>query len=239
MSPYRYRNSTDFSPLLMDNEVLKRDTEKIMTVRLGDIAPDFTAETTRGRLSFHEWLGDSWGVLFSHPRDFTPVCTTELGRLALLQPQFAKRRVKLIGLSIDTVQSHEQWLQDLQELQHISIHFPVIADLDRRVASLFGMLHPNHHESFTVRSLFVIDPDRKVRLTITYPQSCGRNFDEVLRAIDSLQLTDAHCISTPAHWHVGEDVIIHPSISDEEARERFPKGWRAPKPYLRITPDPR
>lgn len=210
-----------------------------MTLMLGDTAPDFTAESTVGRIRFHSWLGGSWGVLFSHPRDFTPVCTTELGQVALLQRHFDRRNVKLIGLSIDTVQSHEQWLQDIRETQGASVHFPVVADLERSIARLYGMLHPRHDEVSTVRSLFVIDPDKKVRLTLAYPQTCGRNFDEVLRAIDSLQLTDAHAVSTPAHWRVGDDVIILPAVSDEEAEVRFPKGWHAAKPYLRVTPDPR
>ena len=209
------------------------------TLRLGDIAPDFTADTTEGRISFHDWLGDSWAVFFSHPRDFTPVCTTELGELALLHRHFVKRGVKLIGLSLDTVQSHHQWLQDIRETQGVAVHFPVIADLNRAIAGAYGMLHPNHDESYTVRTVFIIDPAKQIRLTITYPQSCGRNFDEVLRAIDSLQLTDTHQVATPAHWRVGDDVIIPTSISDEQANELFPKGWQALKPYLRLTPDPR
>lgn len=210
-----------------------------MSLRLGDTAPDFTAETTRGRIEFHPWIGDSWALLFSHPRDFTPVCTTELGRLVALERDFERRGVKLIGLSGDTVVSHEQWLHDIRDLQGANVHFPIIADIDRSVAMLYGMLHPNHDSSHTVRTVFVIDPAKKVRLTIAYPQSCGRNFDELLRVIDSLQLTDAHGVATPAHWRVGDDVIILPSISDEEARSRFPHGWHAVKPYLRMTPDPR
>jgi thioredoxin-dependent peroxiredoxin len=210
-----------------------------MTLRLGDHAPDFTAETTRGRIRFHDWLGASWGLLFSHPRDFTPVCTTELGRLALLHPQFERRDVKPIGLSIDTVASHEQWLEDIRETQGSIVHFPIIADVDRAIANLYGMLHPNHDPSATVRTVFVIDPARKVRLTITYPQTCGRNFDEILRVIDSLQLTDAHGVSTPANWRAGDDVVILPSITDDDARRRFPQGWHALRPYLRLTPDPR
>ena len=209
-----------------------------MSLRLGDPAPDFTAETTRGKIAFHDWLGDSWALLFSHPRDFTPVCTTELGRVALLERDFARRGVKLIGLSIDTVVSHEQWLLDIRETQGTNVHFPIIADIDRSIATLYGMLHPNHDSNHTVRTVFVIDPAKKVRLTIAYPQSCGRNFDELLRVIDSLQLTDAHGVATPAHWRVGDDVIILPSISDDEARTRFPRGWHAFKPYLRVTPDP-
>lgn len=210
-----------------------------MTLRLGDTAPDFTAETTRGRIEFHSWLGDSWAVLFSHPRDFTPVCTTEMGQVALLERQFQRRGVKLIGLSIDTVVSHEQWLHDIRDTMGANVHFPIIADIDCSIATLYGMLHPNHDSNHTVRTVFVIDPAKKVRLTIAYPQSCGRNFDELLRTIDSLQLTDAHGVATPAHWRVGDDVIILPAISDEEAQTRFPNGWNALKPYLRITPDPR
>ncbi len=210
-----------------------------MTLRLGDTAPDFTAETTRGRIEFHSWLGDSWALLFTHPRDFTPVCTTELGQLALLERHFERRGVKLIALSIDTVVSHEQWLHDIRDTVGANVHFPIIADIDRSIAKLYGMLHPNHDSTHTVRTVFVIDPAKKVRLTIAYPQSCGRNFDELLRTIDSLQLTDAHGVATPAHWRVGDDVIILPAISDEEAQTRFPNGWHALKPYLRVTPDPR
>jgi alkyl hydroperoxide reductase subunit AhpC len=210
-----------------------------MTLHLGDIAPDFTAESTMGRIRFHSWLGNNWGVLFSHPRDFTPVCTTELGQVALLQRHFDRRHVKLIGLSIDTVQSHEQWLQDIRETQGATVHFPVVADLERSIARLYGMLHPEHDAVSTVRSLFIIDPDKKVRLTLAYPQTCGRNFDEVLRTIDSLQLTDTHSVSTPANWRVGDDVIILPAVSDEEAEEKFPQGWHTLKPYLRLAPDPR
>jgi thioredoxin-dependent peroxiredoxin len=210
-----------------------------MTLRLGDTAPDFTAETTRGRIEFHSWLGDSWALLFSHPRDFTPVCTTELGQVALLERQFERRGVKLIASSIDTVVSHEQWLHDIRDTVGANVHFPIIADIDRSIATLYGMLHPNHDSNHTVRTVFVIDPAKKVRLTIAYPQSCGRNFEELLRTIDSLQLTDAHGVATPAHWRVGDDVIILPSISDEEAQTRFPNGWRALKPYLRVTADPR
>jgi alkyl hydroperoxide reductase subunit AhpC len=210
-----------------------------MTLRLGDTAPDFTAETTRGKIELHAWLGDSWGLLFSHPRDFTPVCTTELSQLALLARHFERRSVKLIGLSMDTVVSHEQWLHDIRDTHGVNVHFPIIADIDRSIATLYGMLHPNHDTTHTVRTVFVIDPAKKIRLTIAYPQTCGRNFDELLRTIDSLQLTDAHGVATPAHWRVGDDVIILPSISDEEARTRFPNGWHALTPYLRVTPDPR
>ena len=210
-----------------------------MTLQLGDAAPDFTVDTTNGRIRFHEWLGDGWGVLFSHPRDFTPVCTTELGALARLQPEFARRRVKVIGLSGDTVQSHELWSQDIRETQGIAINFPIIADLDRNVAKRYGMLHPNHDDAYTVRTVFVIDPAKKIRLTIAYPQTCGRNFAEILRVVESLQLTDQHAVSTPANWRPGDDVIIVPAISDADAEIRFPKGWQTHKPYLRVTPDPR
>jgi thioredoxin-dependent peroxiredoxin len=210
-----------------------------MSLQLGDTAPDFTAETTRGKIGFHDWLGSSWGLFFSHPRDFTPVCTTELGRVALLERQFEQRSVKLIGLSIDNVVSHEHWLHDIRDTQGVNVGFPIVADVDRSIAKLYGMLHPNHDEAFTVRTVFVIDPAKKVRLTLAYPRSCGRNFDEILRTIDSLQLTDAHCVATPAHWRAGDDVIILPSIPDEQARERFPRGWHELKPYLRLTPDPR
>ncbi len=210
-----------------------------MALQLGDLAPDFTADSTIGRLNFHEWLKDSWAVLLSHPRDFTPVCTTELGALARLKPQFAQRGVKVIGLSLDTVYSHEQWSQDVRETQGTAINFPLISDLDRSVAIRYGMLHPQHDPYHTVRTVFVIDPRRRVRLTMTYPQTCGRNFDELIRVIDSLQLTDAYSVATPANWQSGDDVIIVPAVNDDDARLRFPRGWQATKPYLRITPDPR
>jgi alkyl hydroperoxide reductase subunit AhpC len=210
-----------------------------MTLRIGDTAPDFRAETTRGRIDFHAWLGDSWGLLFSHPRDFTPVCTTELGRLALLEREFERRDVKLLGLSVDTVVSHEAWLLDIRETQGATVHFPIVGDLDRSVALRYEMLHPGHDSNHTVRTVFVIDPAKKVRLTIAYPQTCGRNFDEILRAIDSLQLTDSYDVATPVNWRAGDDVIILPSITDEEARGKFPRGWHALRPYLRVTPDPR
>lgn len=209
-----------------------------MTLRLGDTAPDFTAQTTRGKIDFHDWLGHSWGLLLSHPRDFTPVCTTEVGELARIQHRFDRRGVKLIGLSIDTVFSHEQWLQDIRETHGALVDFPIVADVDRSVAQLYGMLHRNHDDTHTVRTVFVIDPAKKVRMTLAYPQSCGRSFDEILRVIDSLQLTDAHAVSTPAQWRVGDEVIIAPALGDDEARKLFPKGWHAPKPYLRLTADP-
>jgi len=209
-----------------------------MSLRLGDTAPDFTADTTAGPISFHEWIGDSWAILFSHPRDFTPVCTTELGYVAKLGPEFAKRRVRPIGLSIDPVDSHRDWLSDIKETQGFAPDFPIIADPQRKVADLYGMIHPAHDEVYTVRTVFVIDPKKEIRLTITYPQTTGRNFDEILRVIDSLQLTDAHRVATPVNWKQGEDVIIVPAVSDREARSKFPKGWKALKPYLRLTPQP-
>ncbi|HZP35522.1 MAG TPA: peroxiredoxin [Methylomirabilota bacterium] len=209
-----------------------------MALQLGDTAPDFQADTTVGPISFHQWLGDQWGVLFSHPRDFTPVCTTELGYVARLAPEFERRGVKAIGLSVDPVDSHRKWAADIQETQGYAVNFPIIADPDRKVANLYGMIHPAHDEVHTVRTVFVIDPLKKVRLFITYPQTAGRNFDEILRVIDSLQLTDRHKVATPVNWKPGEDVIIVPAVSDEEARSRFPKGWKALKPYLRLTPQP-
>ncbi len=209
-----------------------------MTIQLGQIAPDFEQDTTEGRLHFHQWLGDSWGVLFSHPKDFTPVCTTELGTVARLAPEWAKRNVKVIGLSVDPAESHKGWEADIAETQGAAVNFPMIADPDRKVSNLYGMVHPEADPSVTVRSVFVIDPAKKVRLSLTYPPSAGRNFDEILRVIDSLQLTDAHKVTTPANWRPGEDVIIAPSVSDEAARERFPRGWKTLKPYLRMVADP-
>jgi len=209
-----------------------------MTIQLGDEAPDFTAETTQGTIRFHEWLGDSWGVLFSHPKDFTPVCTTELGMVAKLKPEFDRRNVKVIGLSVDPVDSHERWEGDIAETQGTAVNFPMIGDADRAVSNLYGMIHPNANDTLTVRSVFVVGPDKKVKLTITYPASTGRNFDEVLRVIDSLQLTAQYAVATPVNWTDGEDVIIAASVSDDDAKVRFPGGWKAPKPYLRIVPQP-
>jgi thioredoxin-dependent peroxiredoxin len=209
-----------------------------MTLRLGDTAPDFTAPTTQGTISFHEWLGDSWGVLFSHPKDFTPVCTTELGYVAKLLPEFTARNTKVIGLSVDPVESHERWETDIAETQGTAVNFPMIGDPDRTVADLYDMIHPNASDTFTVRSVFVIGPDKKVKLTLTYPASTGRNFDELLRVIDSLQLTAKHKVATPANWKQGEDVIIGAAVSDDEATTLFPNGWNALKPYLRIVPQP-
>ncbi len=209
-----------------------------MTLRLGDTAPDFTADTTAGPINFHEWIGDSWAVLFSHPKDFTPVCTTELGEAARLKPEFDRRNVKIIGLSVDKADSHQRWAEDIRETQGTALNFPVIADPDHKVSELYDMIHPQISDIFTVRSVFIIDPAKKVRLMITYPASCGRNFDEVLRVIDSLQLTSNYSVATPVNWRDGEDVIIVPSLSDEDAKAKFPAGWKAPKPYLRITPQP-
>jgi alkyl hydroperoxide reductase subunit AhpC len=209
-----------------------------MSIRLGDTAPNFTAETTDGTINFHEWLGDSWGILFSHPKDFTPVCTTELGAAARLKPEFDKRNVKVIGLSVDSLESHKGWVGDIAETQGSALNFPLIADSDRKVSDLYDMIHPNANDTFTVRSVYVIGPDKKVKLTLTYPASTGRNFDEILRVIDSLQLTANYSVATPVNWKEGEDVIIVPTISDEDAKAKFPKGWKALKPYLRVTPQP-
>ncbi|MBM3486007.1 MAG: peroxiredoxin [Alphaproteobacteria bacterium] len=209
-----------------------------MTLRLGDLAPDFSADTTDGPIRFHDWIGDRWAILFSHPKDFTPVCTTELGYVAKLKPDFDRRHVKPIGLSIDPVQSHKGWSKDIEETQGTRLNFPIIADPDKRVADLYGMMHPEEDSTHTVRTVFVIDPKKKVRLMITYPQTTGRNFDEILRVIDSMQLTDAYTVATPVNWKKGEDVIIVPSVSDEDAKKKFPKGFRALKPYLRLTRDP-
>ncbi len=209
-----------------------------MSLRLGDTAPNFDAKTTEGELNFYDYLGDSWGVLFSHPADYTPVCTTELGRTALLKEEFAKRNVKVLAVSVDPLDKHLGWKSDINETQNCSVEFPIIADEDRTVANLYGMIHPNASETFTVRSLFVIGPDKKVKLTITYPASTGRNFHEVLRVIDSLQLTAKHSVATPADWKHGEDVIVVPAVSTEDAQKKFPKGLKIVKPYLRFTPQP-
>ena len=209
-----------------------------MSLRIGDVAPDFEANTTQGPIKFHEWLGDSWGILFSHPKDFTPVCTTELGAMAKLSPDFRKRNVKVIGLSVDPLQDHKAWAGDIKETQGHALNFPLLADADRKVSNLYGMIHPNANDTLTVRSVFVIGADKKVKLIITYPASTGRNFDEILRVIDSLQLTANYSVATPVNWKDGEDVIIAGAVSDEDAKAKFPKGWKAPKPYLRITPQP-
>lgn len=210
-----------------------------MSLRLGDVAPDFEQDSTIGRIRFHEWLGDSWGVLFSHPADFTPVCTTELGYTAKLAEEFAKRNVKVLALSVDPVDSHHDWVDDINETQNCVVNFPILADDDRKVSELYDMIHPNASATTTVRSVFIIDPQKKIRLTFTYPASTGRNFDEILRVIDSLQLTDSHSVATPVNWEQGDDVIIVPSLTDEEViKEKFPAGYRAVKPYLRYTPQP-
>jgi alkyl hydroperoxide reductase subunit AhpC len=208
------------------------------TLRLGDIAPDFHAETTEGPINFHEWLGDSWGVLFSHPADFTPVCTTELGTVANYVPEFKKRNTKVIALSVDGLESHKLWIKDINETQNTTVNFPIIADEDKKIATLYDMLHPNASEKFTVRSVFVIGPDKKIKLTLTYPASTGRNFEELLRVIDSLQLTANYSVATPANWKDGEDVVITPAVLDSDIPAKFPKGHTAIKPYLRLTPQP-
>ena len=218
-----------------------------MALRIGDEVPDFTAETTEGSISFHDWIGDGWAILFSHPKDFTPVCTTELGYMAGLKPEFEKRNCKVIGLSIDSVDDHEAWSKDIEETQGHAVNYPIIGDTDLEVAKLFDMIHPNATgkakartaaDNATIRSVFVVGPDKAVKLMITYPMSTGRNFDEVLRVLDSMQLTARHKVATPVNWQHGEDVIIVPAVSDEEAKEKFPDGWKAPKPYLRLVPQP-
>ena len=210
-----------------------------MSLKLGDIAPDFEQQSSTGLIKFHEWLGNQWGVLFSHPADFTPVCTTELGFTAKLKSEFEMRNVKAIALSVDPVDSHIKWIEDINSTQGTEVNFPILADADRKVSELYDLIHPNASATLTVRSLFVIDPDKKVRLTITYPASTGRNFHEILRVIDSLQLTDNHKVATPANWQDGDDVVIVPSIKDEaEIKQRFPKGYKAVTPYLRLTPQP-
>ncbi len=210
-----------------------------MTLRLGDTAPDFTQESTAGPISFHEWAGDSWVVLFSHPADFTPVCTTELGKTAALSTEFAKRGVKPIAVSVDPLDKHKEWVNDINETQNTTVNFPILADGDRKVATLYDMIHPNSLANATVRSVFIIDPKHVIRTTLTYPASTGRNFDEILRVIDSLQLTDSHKVATPANWKDGDDVVIIPALQDPaEIAQRFPKGYKAVKPYLRLTPQP-
>ncbi len=208
------------------------------TLRLGDIAPDFKAETTEGPISFHEWLGTGWGILFSHPADFTPVCTTELGATAKLKGEFEKRNVKVVALSVDPLDSHHTWIKDINETQHTNVNFPIIADGDRKVAELYDMIHPNANEKLTVRSVFIVGPDKKIKLMITYPASTGRNFNELLRVIDSLQLTANYSVATPANWENGQEVVIAPAISDADADKKFPKGYKKVKSYLRLTPQP-
>jgi alkyl hydroperoxide reductase subunit AhpC len=211
-----------------------------MSLRLGDEAPDFVQDSSEGKINFHEWLGNSWGILFSHPADFTPVCTTELGLTAKLKGEFDKRGVKAIALSVDPVDSHQRWIGDINETQRTIVNFPILADADRKVSELYDLIHPNASTTATVRSLFIIDPNKKIRLIITYPASTGRNFDEILRVIDSLQLTENHKVATPGNWKSGDDVVIVPALQDaEEINRRFPKGYTVVKPYLRLTPDPR
>ena len=209
-----------------------------MAIRLGDIAPDFTADTTQGEIHFHDWKKGAWAVLFSHPKDFTPVCTTELGYTAKLKGEFEKRNVKVIGLSVDSVESHNNWEKDIEETQGQAVNFPMIGDPEKKVANLYDMIHPNANDTLTVRSVFVIDPNNKVRLSITYPASTGRNFDEILRVIDSLQLTDKYKVATPVNWKAGDDCIIVPSVSNDDAKKMFPNGWDEKKPYLRVVKQP-
>jgi len=209
-----------------------------MALQLGDVAPDFTAETTEGTVSFHDYLGDGWGILFSHPKDFTPVCTTELGTVAKLKPEFDKRNTKVIAISVDPIDSHRGWVPDINDTQSTTVNFPIIADPDRKVSDLYGMIHPNASDTMTVRSVFVVGPDKKIKLTLTYPASTGRNFDEILRVLDSLQLTAQYSVATPANWVDGQDVIIVPAVSDADAEAKFPKGFTAIRPYLRVTPQP-
>jgi alkyl hydroperoxide reductase subunit AhpC len=217
-----------------------------MSVRIGDEAPNFTADTTEGKINFHEWIGDGWAILFSHPKDFTPVCTTELGYMAKLKPEFDKRNCKVIGLSVDPVDDHKRWAKDIEETQGAAPNYPIIGDADLNVAKMFDMIHPNATggkrtaaDNATVRSVFVVGPDKKVKLSLTYPMSTGRNFDEVLRVLDSIQLTAKHKVATPVNWKQGEDVIIVPAVSDDEAKQKFPGGWKSPRPYLRIVPQPK
>ena len=210
-----------------------------MTLHLGSIAPDFTQDSTEGPIKFHEWIGDKWAVLFSHPKDFTPVCTTELGRVAKLKGEFEKRNAKVVALSVDDVESHKKWIGDIEETQHTKMNFPILGDADRKVSKLYDMIHPEANDTLTVRSVFVIDPKKKIRLMLTYPASTGRNFDELLRAIDSLQLTDSHSVATPADWKDGQDCVIVPSLQDPEVlKQKFPKGYTVVRPYLRMTPQP-
>ena len=209
-----------------------------MAIQLGEIAPDFEQDSTAGKIRFHDWIGNTWAILFSHPKDFTPVCTTELGLAAKLKSAFEKRNCKMIAVSVDDVPSHKGWIGDIEETQKTKMNFPILADPDRKVSSLYGMIHPKANDTLTVRSVFFIDPNKKVRATITYPASTGRNFDELLRVLDSLQLTDKHQVATPANWKDGDDCVIVPAVNDEQAKGLFPKGWKALRPYLRMTPQP-
>ena len=218
--------------------IITQKNYTMATIRLGDEAPNFTANSTEGTINFHEWLGDSWGILFSHPADYTPVCTTELGKVAKYKAEFDKRNVKVVALSVDGLDSHNDWIKDINETQHTTVNFPIIADEDKKVSELYDMIHPNASEKFTVRSVFVIGDDKKIKLIITYPASTGRNFDELLRVIDSLQLTAYHKVATPANWKNGEDVVISPAVTNEQIPALFPKGHKEIKPYLRMTPQP-
>jgi alkyl hydroperoxide reductase subunit AhpC len=210
-----------------------------MSVHIGAIAPDFTQESTQGPIHFHDWIGKEWVILFSHPKDFTPVCNTELGAVSKLKPEFEKRNIKAIGVSVDPLDSHKKWIADIEDTQGVKMNFPILADADKKVAKLYDMIHPEWNDTLTVRSVFIIDPNKKVRLVITYPASTGRNFQEILRVVDSLQLTDSHSVATPADWKQGNDVIIAPSLQDpEELKKKFPKGWKELRPYLRVTPQP-
>lgn len=209
-----------------------------MTLQIGDTAPNFTAETTEGTIDFHEWIGNSWAVLYSHPADFTPICTTELGRTAQLKDEFGKRGAKIIAISVDSVDDHRSWINDINETQHTTVNFPIIGDKDRKVAELYGMIHPKASDTVPVRSVFFIDPNKKIRAMITYPPATGRNFQEILRVVDALQLTDNYKVATPVDWNDGDDVVILPSISDEQAKSQFPKGFKTLRPYLRVTPQP-
>jgi alkyl hydroperoxide reductase subunit AhpC len=223
----------------VQNLKIQQKKEHTVSLRINETAPNFTAETTQGKLDFHQWIGDSWAILFSHPKDFTPVCTTELGYTAKLKSEFDKRGVKAIAISVDPVDSHNRWVGDIEETQNTKMNFPILADADKKVSNLYDMIHPNASDTMTVRSVFIIDPNKKIRLTLTYPASTGRNFDEILRVIDSLQLTDKYSVATPVNWKDGDDVVIVPSIQDPEViKQKFPKGYKAVKPYLRITPQP-
>ncbi len=223
------------APLVLQT---RHGKETIMAIRLGDTTPDFTAETTEGTIEFHKWLGDSWGILFSHPKDYTPVCTTELGRVANLKPEFEKRNVKMIAVSVDDLESHKGWIGDINETQNCTMNYPIIADPDRKVATMYDMIHPNALDNLTVRTVFIIGPDKKVKLQLTYPASTGRNFDEILRVVDSLQLTANYQVATPADWKRGDDCVVVPAIKTEDIPAKFPKGFKEVKPYLRMTPQP-
>ena len=223
------------APLVLQT---RHGKETIMAIRLGDTTPDFTAETTEGTIEFHKWLGDSWGILFSHPKDYTPVCTTELGRVANLKPEFEKRNVKMIAVSVDDLESHKGWIGDINETQNCTMNYPIIADPDRKVATMYDMIHPNALDNLTVRTVFIIGPDKRVKLQLTYPASTGRNFDEILRVVDSLQLTANYQVATPADWKCGDDCVVVPAIKTEDIPAKFPKGFKEVKPYLRMTPQP-